>query len=612
MRTILTVGTCVLALSTPVFGQDTHLYWGDTHLHTNYSLDAYALQNETVDPETAYRFAKGLPVIAGLTGQRAQLETPLDFLVVSDHAEFLGVIRAIGLGDPKMMAIEGGRRWNKMLNEGKGKQVFFEIIQTANKDVNALIALNSKEVRATAWEAIVNAAERHNDPGRFTTFIGWEWSSQPGGRNLHRVVFTPDGKDKAMGYLPYGMIDSAKPRDLWNWLAETAEREDTDFISIPHNMNLSQGTMFPLTDESGNPIDEDYAEQRERWETVAEVTQVKGDSETHPDLSPDDPFAYFEIYDRSITVEGGSAKIEAGSYARSALMRGLTLENAIGKNPYKFGMIGSTDAHTGLSTPDEGNFLGKFTADSIPGTKMKETLPNTVGWEMAAQGLAGVWATENTRAAIAAAFRRKEVYATTGPRIALRVFGGYKFPADATEAVDLAAVGYAHGIPMGGDLARPEGDSAPSLLIHAVKDPLGANLDRVQVVKGWLGTDGKTHETIYDVVLSDGRTDGSVDVGDTIDPETGSYTNDIGAPEFVTLWTDPDFAPGLRAFYYVRVLQIPTPRHSLYNAIALQIDPAETGRPPVIRERAYSSPIWYSPGDDLRTEVPVLVPAGSD
>jgi hypothetical protein len=574
----------------------TQLYWGDTHLHTNYSPDAYSLLTTTADPDTSYRFAKGLPVIADLSRARVQIRTPLDFLVVTDHAEFMGVISELAAGNEELMQTEFGQRWKPMLEDGRGGEVFFEMIGAINTDPASIMPLNSEAIRKTVWESVVDIAETHNDPGVFTAFIGWEWSSVPDGRNLHRIIFTPDAKDKAMQYLPYSLLDSAKPRDLYNWLAKTADEAGTDFVAIAHNMNLSAGSMFPLFDESGNPIDLEYAELRERWEPVDEVSQYKGDSETHPKLSPSDPFADFETYEHLLDPTVTEApEPEAGDYARTALMRGLQMENALGKNPYKFGMVGATDSHTAFSSAEENNFLGKYALDSIPENGDKETVPGAVGWDAAAQGLAGVWATENTREAITAAFKRKEVYASTGPRILLRVFGGYDFKAEHLQASDIATVGYRHGVPMGGDLAQPESGKPPSFLVQAAKDPKGANLDRVQIVKGWLNTDGTVEEKIYDLALSDGRTNGSEAVGNTVDLASASYTNEIGDPELAAVWTDPDFDPGLRAFYYVRVIEIPTPRHSVFDAVALGIDPSETGKPTTIQERAYSSPIWYSP-----------------
>jgi len=580
-------------------GGGTNLYWGDTHLHTSYSFDAYGLGNRTTDPNTAYRFAKGMPVVH--PGHRAlvKIDRALDFLVVTDHAEGLGVVLEIAAGNPRLLSTELGRLYNEMLNTpGRENEFFNDFVARGTTDPASLEFLNDEGVRRTVWSKIIDAAERHNDPGTFTAFIGWEWSSTPGGLNLHRIVFTPDGKDQALQYLPYSLLESEKPRDLWNFLERTAAEAGTEFVAIGHNPNLSNGRFFPLEDEFGEPVDADYAQQRRRWEPVVEMTQYKGDSETHPILAPSDEFADFERYKH--TLDGAPLVHDVGSYVRSGLLRGLQMESEIGMNPYKFGIIGATDSHTGLSSAEEGNFLGKYAQDSTPGNKAKETVPGSVGWDASAMGLAGVWAAENTREAITAAFKRKEVYATTGPRMRLRVFGGWDFKAADAAARDLAVTGYANGVPMGGDLTNaPEGE-APTLLISATKDPLDANLDRVQVVKGWIGADGNAAERIYDVVWSGDREpdkDGRLpSVGNTVSLDTGRYENSIGTARLASVWTDPDFDPTLRAFYYVRVLQIPTPRHTLLDTIALQEPPeAAGGHASIIQERAYSSPIWYTP-----------------
>ena len=580
-------------------GGGTSLYWGDTHLHTSYSFDAYSLGNQTADPDTAYRFAKGMPVVH--PGHRAlvRIDQPLDFLIVTDHAEFLGVVPEIAAGNPQLLSSELGRLWHEMLTTpGRENDFFNDFVERGTVDPSSIAFLSDEGIIRTVWSRVVDAAERHNDPGTFTAFIGWEWSSAPGGLNLHRIIFTPDGKDKALQYLPYSLLESEKPRDLWNFLERVAQEVGTDFVAIGHNPNLSNGRFFPLEDEFGKPVDADYALTRGRWEPVVEVTQYKGDSETHPILAPSDEFANFERYKH--TLDGAPLVHEIGSYARSGLLRGLRLEGEIGVNPYKFGMIGATDSHTALSAADEGNFLGKYAQDSTPENKAKETVPGSVGWDASAMGFAGVWATENTREAITAAFKRKEVYATTGPRIRLRVFGGWDFKAADAEARDLAATGYANGVPMGGDLADAPQGKSPTLLISALKGPNNANLDRIQVVKGWIGADGTAEERIYDVVWSGEREldeNGRLPpVGNTVSLDTGRYENSIGATQLAVVWTDPDFDPTLRAFYYVRVLQIPTPRHTLLDTIALQEPPeAAGGHAAIIQERAYSSPIWYRP-----------------
>ncbi len=606
-------------------GSPSKVLWGDTHLHTSYSPDAFLMQNRSATPDTAYRYAKGYPVVHPYHKARIQIETPLDFLVVSDHGEFMGVVPKLLQGDPLVANTKTGKRYRKMAAAGKELQVFGELIAQVNGVMPPNPDLNNETVNRTVWGEIMDAADRHNEPGKFTTFMGWEWSSTPQGANLHRVVVMRGGKAQGDNFLPFTSFDSNQPEDLWAWLDETSEKAGTDFLAIPHNSNISKGLMFPLSDSKGEAVTAEYAALRMRWEPVVEVTQIKGDSETHPQLSPTDEFADYETYDHTIEVEGTEEKImftdgflgklsdedrqyieeneervaKVGDYARSALIRGLVVEDRIGANPYKFAMIGSTDSHTAMASAEEDNFHGKMGIDSTPGTKKEDILPGTPGWDMGAAGLAAVWAKANTRESIFDAMRRKEVYATTGPRIELRFFGGYDFAETDTDAAFIAGAGYNKGVPMGGDLAKAPEGKAPTFLIRAVKDPKHANLDRIQVVKGWVDDEGMPQEKVYDVALSDDRqagADGKVPpVGNTVDLATASWTNDIGDPELATVWTDPDFDGSKRAVYYVRVLQIPTPRSTLYDAIALGIDVKETGNPATIQERAYSSPIWYTP-----------------
>jgi hypothetical protein len=455
------------------------------------------------------------------------------------------------------------------------------------------------QVGMSVWKETTEAADRHNDPGQFTAFIGWEWTSAPGGANLHRVILMKEDAEVANKFLPYSTLQSSRPEDLWNWLGSTANRLGANFISIPHNANLSNGMMFDDVDSEGRPITEQYARTRMRWEPIVEATQFKGDSETHPLLSPTDEFADFEYYGYLLTQDQrpieGAAK---GSFVRSALVRGLEIEGQVGANPYKFGMIGSTDSHTGASTAEEDNFHGKFGYDSIPANKGGDALSGATGNDMGAQGLAAVWAEENSRDSIYNALMRKEVYSTTGPRMQVRFFGGWDFALEDAEAKNISKIGYAGGVPMGGDLTHAPGDKALSFLIHAVKDPAGANLDRVQVIKGWLDAEGVGHHTIFNVALADDRTeaDGEVPpVGNTVNLETAMWDNSIGDAQLATVWTDPEFDPAQRAFYYVRVLEIPTPRHSLLDAVATQ-QPHPDDHPATIQERAYTSPIWYTPG----------------
>jgi hypothetical protein len=604
----------MLVFLAPHAHAEPQLLWGDTHLHTSNSFDAYLNRNMTADPDTAYRFAKGQPVIHPGNRARVQIGTPLDFLVVADHAEYLGVMRHIverGVPREDMGALEKLRAWyaerwlRGVIEDDEGMATFSSYLPDTN-DVEAAAANPpasripaAAAMSRTVWQEVIETADRHDAPGQFTALIGWEWSSIPAGANLHRVVFTSADASVAGKFFPFSSGDSMYPEDLWGWLDETSAETGAAFVSIPHNSNISKGYMFP--DETrlrGTPIDGDWVEQRAKWETVVEVTQLKGDSETDPVASPDDPFADFETYPHYIQQNAPPYDPGPGDYARSALRTGLAIEARLGQNPYRFGMIGSTDAHTGLSTAEEPNFWGKFARDGTPETKnptwRSDSGPN--GWSMSASGLAAVWAEENTRDAILEAFKRREVYATTGPRIVVRVFGGYGFRPGDAKARNIAAVGYAGGVPMGGELAASK--RAPRFLIHAAKDAKSAHLDRVQMVKGWLAG-GKTHEKVYDVVWAGDRRPGPGGrvpaVPDTVDTGNATYSNEFGASTLAAVWTDPDFDPSQPAFYYVRVLEVPTPRHSLRDAIALQIDPAETGHPTSIQERAYTSPIHYRP-----------------
>jgi hypothetical protein len=575
--------------------QETHLYWGDTHLHTSNSIDAFMTGNVNADPDTAYRFARGLPVLHPSLRTRVRILRPLDFLVVSDHAELMSLQTELLKGNTAMLATEWGKRLRAELEANRRTSVM-RFKPEERKEV--LKQLFTKEIRQGTWAAQVDAAERNNIPGKFTAFAGWEWSSAPGWKNLHRVIFSPSDAATLKKFIPFSSYDSQKPEDLWKWLEKTEEETGAEFIAIPHNSNLSGGLMFDMVDSYGRTITAEYARTRMRWEPVMEVTQVKGTSEVRPELSPNDEFAEFEI--RRKLLIGTPTPPNAGDYARSALLRGLEIEGNTGANPYKFGMIGSSDSHTGLSSVEESDFLGKLAMDALPQERYHPSSPVIFpAWEMSASGIAGVWATANTREAIAAAFKRKEVYATTGPRITLRVFGSYSFVKSDANAKEIAKVGYRKGVPMGGDLWNAPKGKAPSFLIYAVKDPISGNLDRIQVIKGWLDASGKTHEHIYNVVWSGNRklnAEGKLPpVGNTVDVKTASFSNTIGAAQLATVWADPDFDPSQRAFYYIRVLEIPTPRHQVYDAVALGIDNKETHEPATIQERAFSSPIWYTP-----------------
>jgi hypothetical protein len=576
------------------------LLWGDTHLHTKYSGDAYALRNRSITPDDAYRFAKGEPVPHAYSKARMQLKTPLDFLVVTDHAEYMGVMQMVEANAPELQKSEVGRILLKNLAEGQSAKSFFMLAASLNRD-QPIKELLTAEIRQPVWNLLTEASDRHNEPGKFTALIGWEWSSLPLGANLHRIVFTPDDGKKARNFLPFSSLSDNRPEGLWNWLDKTSAAHNVRFVAIPHNSNISLGRMFSDVKSDGTPIDAAYAQQRMKWEPVVEMVQVKGTSETHPELSPDDPFADFELYEKVMNFDTkivGNTGVR-GNYVRDGLRRGLEIAATAGENPYQFGLIGSTDAHTGMSTAEEDNFAGKFPLDGVPTTKFNQELtPNAFGVDMSAQGLAAVWADKNTREGIYEAFRRREVYATSGPRIQLRFFGGWSFAADDATSAELADRGYAKGVPMGSDLPPAPDKGAPSFLIHAAKDPNSGNLERIQVVKGWVDASGVSYERIYDVVLSDKRRAQGAKitppVASTVNVQHATYSNSVGDVQLATVWQDPDFNASQKAFYYARALEIKTPRHSVYDAVALQEPHPETQHAE-IQERAFSSPIWYSP-----------------
>ena len=588
--------------------------FGDTHLHTSISVDAGAFGCR-LNPTDAYRFAKGEEITAS-SGQQVRLSRPLDFLVVADHSDMMGLFPMIVRGDPIVLGNEKGRQWYEQIQSGKGAQTAIDIVVSLGAGTlpKAIIPLPGTRTYRSVWEELVRAAEQANDPGRFTAFIGYEWTSLTRGNNLHRNVIFRDNADKALRVEPYttqGPLGSDDPRDLWKWMAAYEQTSGGEVLAIAHNGNLSNGTMFPIIESfTGKRVDREYVEARAKWERLYEATQMKGDGETHPMLSPNDEFASFERWDKGnldMTVLKKPEMLEF-EYARSALKNGLRLERELGTNPYKFGMVGSTDSHTALSAVEEDNFFGKTTASEPgPGRAMHPFMKTdkgvVMGWETSASGYAAVWARENTRESIFDAMQRKETYATTGPRMIVRFFGGFDFEAkDAADRMP-AQIGYTKGVPMGGDLSVAPAGKSPTFLVAAMKDPIGANLDRYQVVKGWLDAEGDVHEKVYDAVWSGGRkpgADGKLPaVGDTVDVPNATWSNTIGAPELIAVWKDPDFDPTQPAFYYGRVIEIPTPRWTAYDAKRFGVK-----LPPEVRmtttERAYTSPIWYMPAKSPR------------
>ncbi|WP_223428544.1 DUF3604 domain-containing protein [Tateyamaria pelophila] len=579
-----------------------NVYFGDTHLHTAWSADA-GMAGTTVGPDVAYRAARG-DVVESQTAGPFKLIRPHDFVVVADHAENMGLSDYLNRGDPKVLQSEGGRRWYEMVKAGNGYDAFIEWIAANGRGEDQI---DSPEMVSEVWEKVIENAERYYEPGVFTTFIGYEWTSGPDGNNLHRNVIFRDGPDRTRQVVPFSALDSDDPEDLWTYLENYEDRTGGRVLAIPHNGNLSNGLMFQLETLDGDPFDEEYATRRNKWEPVYEATQPKGTGEAHPLLSPDDAFADFEIVDASNlngTVPKTPEMIRT-EYAREALKDGLALEAELGVNPFKFGMIGATDSHAALPSTREENWFGKaYIVEPSPHRRDGVLIESTVDpqysiydIDLGASGLAGVWATENTREAIWDAFARKEVFGTTGTRLRVRVFGGWDFEEDEVSRPDFAREGYARGVPMGGDLRPgPEG-ATPNFMVRALRDPDGANLDRIQIIKGWLDAAGQTQEKIWDIACAgrdivDGACDGAV--GDTVDVADASWTNTIGEVVLGGYWQDPEFDPVLKAFYYVRVIEIPTPRWTAYDAKFFDIEMPD-GTPMTVQDRAYTSPIWYTP-----------------
>lgn len=589
----------------------TRPFFGDTHLHTALSFDAGAF-GARLGPRDAYRLARGEEITAS-SRQPVKLSRPLDFLVVADHSDNMGFFPDFMAGKPELLANPQGRKWYDMVMSGNGAQAAMEIIISFSHGSFPKDMMYNPGTRAykAAWQDTIAAAEQYNDPGRFTAFIGYEWTSNTDANNLHRNVIFRDNGDKASQVEPLTTLKpmgSDNPRDLWKWMTDYEQKTGGSVLAIAHNGNLSNGRMFPIIESfTGKPVDKAYVEQSAKWERLYETTQTKGTGESHPFLSPNDEFANFEIWDKG-NLDGSIAKkneMLEFEYARSALKNGLKLEQKLGANPYKFGLIGSSDAHTGLAAMEEDNFFGKTTPQEPSPERLTkvffknpETGVTVMDWEVGASGYAAVWANENTRESLWDAMQRKETYATTGPRMAVRLFGGWDFePKDAQNRMP-AQIGYTKGVPMGGDLYdAPEG-KAPTFLVAALKDPIGANLDRYQIVKGWLDAKGELHEKIYDVAWSGDRKPDEKGklppVGNTVEVENATWTNTIGAPELIAVWKDPDFKPTERAFYYGRLIEIPTPRWTAYDAKRFGTKPLE-GTAMTLAERAYTSPIWYTP-----------------
>ena len=636
-------------------GHPTQVYFGDAHIHTTLSVDA-ALWGTSLRPEDVYRYARG-EELTSFKGWKAKLRRPLEWTVVADHSDAYGFYTFIKDGADFIVAEPRGASWYQMLKDGKNKQVSDELIKTFGAG-DIPWDINKPEYLKVGWEETVGAAEAANDPGNFTAFIAYEWTANPKGDNNHRVVIYRDAADKALQVLPLPTMlvgkDGSDPETLWRSLQVYEDKTGGQVLAIPHNGNWSSGQMFQETKfQSTKPFDKSYIENRSRWEPLYEATQIKGDGEAHPFLSPDDEFADYETWDvgnLSFNRRVTTVMLQY-EYARSALKLGLNFQEKFGANPFQFGLIGAGDSHTGLPGQEEDNFMGKSASSEPSPERWKEPFRKVEfgtqeGWSEAASGLTGIWTTENTREALWDAMKRKEVFATTGTRMKVRVFGGWDFKPGDDQRSDYVALGYENGVPMGGELhgdphaaavrkAFNEGRTAkvqtlsflgygtntpgdadglvytgiateiakqvksPTFLVAALMDPMGGNLDRIQMVKGWRDSEGELHEKVYDIAWSDNRIQDPITgklppVGNTVNIPDASWTNTIGDVQLSTVWQDPDFDNAEQAFYYVRVLEIPTPRWTAYDAkrFNVKMDPEV---PMTTQERVYTSPIWYIP-----------------
>jgi hypothetical protein len=584
----------------------TRPLWGDLHLHSGWSGDA-GFSGTTLGPEEALRFARGEQVTAS-SGQPVQLSRPLDFVALTEHSDGMGVLNEIRSGHPDMLADPTVKRWHDMMRQGaaEGAKATMEVIAAqSTKSLPPVMA--DPRWMGVVWKKTIDILEQYNAPGRFTTIIGYEWTSNVGGGdNLHRNVIYRDGGERAFQSIPYTTFQSENPEDLWAWMAAYEKKTGGKVLAIPHNGNLSNGRMFEQQKFDGSALDQAWAAERAQREPLFEVAQMKGQSEAHPTLSPTDEFVVgYELWDRgNLAMAPKQPGMLRYEYLREALKDGMALEAKLGTNPFKYGIVAATDAHTGLTTAEEDNFYGKFVKseprpDRWNDDALKQGDRSIKVWEESAVGYTAVWATENSREAIFDALARREAYGSSGPRIGLRFFGGYDFePSDATDR-NVAIVGYGKGVAMGSDLKAAPAGKSPTFLVAALKDPIGANLDRIQIVKGWVDAAGATHEQIHDVVWSDAARRKVVKgrlapVGSTVDVANATYRNTIGEPELVAVWKDPDFKADQRAMYYVRVLEIPTPRWTAYDAKYFKVKMAPEV-PMTTQERAWSSPIWYTP-----------------
>ena len=572
-----------------------NLLWGDLHIHTSYSTDAYTMGVRT-SPDDAYRFVRGGSIEHG-AGYAIRIDRPLDFAAVTDHSEYMGVSRA---DESSSGGLEERSLRERLLNDGPLAMSWALLSIVSNVTGLELYAgtTQARAISMNAWQLMIDTAEAHYEPGVLTTLVGYEWTSMPDGQNLHRNVIY---RDTNVPELPFSSLDSGNPEDLWDAL-DGQRADGMTMMAIPHNGNVSNGLMYDRTQFNGGPLTAQYAAQRMRNEPVSEILQIKGTSDTHPMLSPQDEFADFELMTGQLSASGDLSE-PRGSYARDALRAGIEFSHAEGFNPYRFGVIGSSDSHNSSSSVEEDRHHGKLPLmDGTAGLRLGKSifvpgsLHRTKNW--GAAGLAGVWAQENTRESVYDALERRETFATSGPRISLRFFGSFNFSPDMMENPELLEQAYTLGVPMGGVLSNSNDTQTPTpaFALWVAKDPAGANLDRLQIIKGWIDTDGNSQEKVFDVAFSDQRqpdAGGNIPpVGNTVDVAKASYSNTIGAQQLQAFWRDPEFDQTREAFYYARALEIPTPRWSTYDAMRLGV---EAPHPTSLQERAISSAIWYQP-----------------
>lgn len=578
------------------YSETKNAYFGNLHIHTSWSFDGFT-NGSITGPEDAYRWAQGESIPGGGNGTPLQIKVPLDWYAVSDHAEWMGMFKMMADPNTAIGKLDFAKRVTS-----KDQAVAFKAFGDFLYDFSTGGPLSKEplfsdpEIMKSVWKEIIEITDKHNKPGKFTTFPAFEWSSNPNTQNLHRVVLFKNSEN--IPELAYSSMNSTRPEDLWKWM-EDSRNNGATLLAIPHNGNASDGLMFSLQDSDGNPISKAYSDTRQKNEPLYEISQIKGTSEVHPDLSPNDEFSDFEIWDYTLAATAERNTHRKGSYFRQALSDGIRIESEGNGNPFKYGVIGDSDGHNSAASIEEDNYTGKFGMENDPSHRVNGVPgfpePNNQQLrEFSSGGLAGIWAEENTREAIYNAMLNKETFGTSGTRMKIRFFGSFDYDNNILKNKDWIYEAYSKGVPMGSDLVKIENNTAPTFIVQAIKEADGANLDRIQIIKGWVDANGESQEKIYDVALSDDRTDGTSPVGNTVNLKTAKYSNTIGAVQFFITWTDPSFEANQNAFYYVRVIEIPTPRWSTYDAVVLGISIRED-LPATIQERGWSSPIWYSP-----------------